>query len=844
MPPNPDTSGLPTVLPSAGVPDATQRIPVSPASFGAELGQGQQEAGGAMLRAGHVWGQIAADDVTNQFEEEANKILHGDPNKTVQNPDGSTSPDLGYLGLRGRAALDQRQAYEKRLDDLLKRSRGMLLSPNEQMQFDSNSRRYRAIIAGHMGEHADRQGNEYAAAVNQSTMRLKYQSIAANPDDEDGFKHNVADVVDAATKATQIKYGVSANDPIVLEAQQRALEGAYETRIHAVGVNDPQRAMQMIEQSKGILGTRYDEMVNRYKAKALVEQGRQIGQQVDSGGAVSGGPVGSDALSAIRQFEGFISAPKVDTDGKLRVGYGSDTITKEDGTVQRVTADVRVTREDAERDLRRRTAEFQSGIVGKIGQDAWSNLSDPAKASLTSIAYNYGSLPDRLVGAAKSGDPTQLANAVRGLSGDNNGINALRRRREAANIESGGGAQAAAGGGDIMSQMQEGQRAVPGAAPTPPSQRTMAEKIQSILDMHLAPEAEAAAIRTVSVNHQLRQDTLTRDRTAFKTRAADSAAEALNTGQTTNPVSREEFIRHFGPEQGATEYEKYSADVTFGSEYKALQAMPTAQMEQYINSRAEAIPAGAPGYARQLANADRLRKAGEALLKQRREDPAGVVSRNPVVADALKGYDPNQPETFRPVAAAREEAQAALGVEPEYRSPITKDEALQLTIPLRTMLPGNEKKVLTDIGKRFQGMFGDQADKAFAYALRAQHVDAKVAETASVVARKLGLGQDITRADGRAVDQAKDVSAADNAVNGTMSRPQRAAPRVIGNPEEAASVEPSMGPQLTPPSPKALADLFSGALTDKQFDTLYGTGRAKEIRKRYPLVQGGPGGGQ
>lgn len=128
-----------------------------------------------------------------------------------------------------------------------------------------------------------------------------------------------------------------------------------------------------------------------------------------------------------------------------RAGYGSDTITKADGSVVRVKKGDVVSREDAERDLDRRlTTEFIPSAQRAVGNDAWEKLSSASQAVLVSLAYNYGSgawgrtadgqSKGRLAGvaaAARTGDPAALADAVRALAGDNNGVNAARRNSEA-----------------------------------------------------------------------------------------------------------------------------------------------------------------------------------------------------------------------------------------------------------------------------------------------------------------------------------------------------------------------------------------------------------------------------
>lgn len=136
----------------------------------------------------------------------------------------------------------------------------------------------------------------------------------------------------------------------------------------------------------------------------------------------------ASTLGLIRSFEGFSSSAYWDVNAQ-RAGYGSDTVTRADGTVERVTRSTKVSREDAERDLARRADEFAGGVREKIGNAAWSSMGSAQRAALTSIAYNYGSLPDRVSRViAQGGD---VAAAIDALGSDNDGINADRREAEA-----------------------------------------------------------------------------------------------------------------------------------------------------------------------------------------------------------------------------------------------------------------------------------------------------------------------------------------------------------------------------------------------------------------------------
>ena len=143
---------------------------------------------------------------------------------------------------------------------------------------------------------------------------------------------------------------------------------------------------------------------------------------------------GNLSLDVIRKHEGFRSSPYWDVNAH-RVGYGSDTVTLADGTVLTVTKDMKISRDDAERDLRRRVAEFQQGIRQDIGGEKWDSLGENVKAALTSVAYNYGSIGRggaNIADIVRTGDNQQIAAAIAGLS-----ANKGRRQEEAALVLNG-----------------------------------------------------------------------------------------------------------------------------------------------------------------------------------------------------------------------------------------------------------------------------------------------------------------------------------------------------------------------------------------------------------------------
>ena len=138
------------------------------------------------------------------------------------------------------------------------------------------------------------------------------------------------------------------------------------------------------------------------------------------------------AVSLIKGKEGFEATPYWDVNA-YRAGYGSDTYTTASGEVKQVKQGEKVSREDAERDIQRRTRIFMDRAKNQVGASLWDSLPSDVHAALTSIAYNYGSLPDSLVDAIKNsgGDLEKIAKGVEYLKTDDGGIRASRRQSEA-----------------------------------------------------------------------------------------------------------------------------------------------------------------------------------------------------------------------------------------------------------------------------------------------------------------------------------------------------------------------------------------------------------------------------
>lgn len=218
---------------------------------------------------------------------------------------------------------------------------------------------------------------------------------------------------------------VSANQPIVSRRRPKPAENS----------DDPVRTNQkMIEEYLKMVGITPEPAVEVELEPESKKQVTRPVSRADELGVFDLATLGGDwvdvSAQLLRDLEGFEEEPYYDVNA-FRAGYGSDTYTTEDGIVKTVKESDFVSREDAERDLYRRIKTEFGARAKKAAGDAWEEYSPMQRAALTSVAYNYGSIPKRISSAVKSGDPKKVSEAIVSLADDNDGINYNRRIKEA-----------------------------------------------------------------------------------------------------------------------------------------------------------------------------------------------------------------------------------------------------------------------------------------------------------------------------------------------------------------------------------------------------------------------------
>lgn len=783
MPPIDPRELLPTERPSTSVPDPGFRYNINPGSFGAASARGLESFGQDVFQAGKHWGEIAADDMANQFTDQANKLLHGDPN--AKNADGSPAPTNGFLDLKGEEALKQHGEYDKRLTKLFNDTQGKLWSADQQKNFNAITRIYRQRIAGEMGRHADREGVSYGVNVNKASIKLGAQDIAAHPDDEDHFLHTTADMVNSAAKMAEVQ-GYTKGSPVWNEHVEGAKAAAAEARIYSVGAKDPVRAMQMTEHYKDVLGNHYHTLYSHLRPQVDKQEEHSWADSALQG-QTGGGAPNAAGLSPATQASFDRAQTALKAKG-IDIGISSGARTPEANQAAGGAGD-------------------SQHLHGGATDIPWRGKTDEQKAE---IVKQFASDP-----------------SVGGIGFYDSHIHVDNK----AGRRTWGTMPAWATG--AMAEWKGNSQ--PASRPSIQDQtRLLLEAQEKFRDK---PDGGAAAMARITRSYSIFHAQQTAQRAVFNQQVDDSKAEAAETGASKRTLTQDDFLYHYGDVEGPAKFADYKAHMTLASDFHAVKDLSDVQQRQYLDSH-KPDPTSA-GYAVAAKRHEQLETAVGKIQTFRREDPSGAVAKSPVVAAAMAQYDEKDPATFAPVVQARLAEQQRLGIEPEYQSPITKPEALKAMLPVQQALPGQKMVALEQVAEHFQKTFGDKAQQAFLYSLRAMKISGEAAKDAESVLSNLAAGKPLTEQDRKTARDAADVTAMQSAIQQqSAAKPGPTESWMFADPMGSGFTQPpqpSVEPSKPVPNNKALADLRDNKMTAADFDKAYGAGMSKKLMEEYPF---------
>ena len=324
----PSTADIPSVTPTEDVPAAQIRVQANPLSFGGGTAEGLQALGQGGMQAGHVFGQVAADSAYNSYQDSVNKILRGDPSKMVTNPDGSQTPDTGFLGRKGEAAMRARPDVEKQMEELRNKTLGTLPSLDMQRDFDVAARRFQAVSSSQVGTHADTQQNAYFEKSYLDHGKGGLDQISSSPNDPDAVLHGRDQTRAAYVKLAQLKYGSSPE--ITSEAIRNADRDSVKTQALAIGATDPAKAARIVEANKDSLGKDYPVLADHFRVRADTQIGGQAADRAITSATTSTVYKTDGALPSPTQVHGAIVGQE---SGGQHVDKNGVVLTSTDGAV-------------------------------------------------------------------------------------------------------------------------------------------------------------------------------------------------------------------------------------------------------------------------------------------------------------------------------------------------------------------------------------------------------------------------------------------------------------------------------------------------------------------------------
>lgn len=392
-------------------------VRASPQAFGADIGRGLEG-----LAAG---GESFAESLAKvQVLEDETKVRKARNDYIREKDTLQYDPENGYLQKQGQAAMDAFPQYQRDLDTL-RRNSVSKLTPQQRRMFD---RAVDGLDADARRTGIIHKGNALKSFVVEEAKSgaesFKNQALLHYRDATLWQKYTAAGQLEVRTLAEKLGWSPEKRK----EEEQNFVSDTVKQTALRIAQADPVAAEKYMK-----------DKVDHLTAADMysLEQGlkvplREAQSQRAAANFVAGrqSAPGNSAFDMISRFEGFRTAPYWDVN-HFRVGFGSDTITREDRSVVEVQPGMTVTPTDAARDLQRRIAVTQSKVASTVGQDKWDALSSVSKAAVSSVAYNYGTLPTSVADAIRTGGPAEIATAIRGLQDHNDGVNKKRRNQEA-----------------------------------------------------------------------------------------------------------------------------------------------------------------------------------------------------------------------------------------------------------------------------------------------------------------------------------------------------------------------------------------------------------------------------
>jgi soluble lytic murein transglycosylase-like protein len=795
--------------------------------FGAKalqtFGSGLENLGSGLSKAGD-----AGLDIATHQQEMQNEVHASEVNTWLA--DRITDRHAQFATLEGRTALDQLPKYKQDLDDLYKQSMDQASSPSEKVMLAKSGRYLTNQYYGYATRYATGQARAWAdkTATDRAATYGDQALIASQNGDRNGMEVALHTSDDETRKLFERK----GYDDEAINAEVSKNRGKNLSRIiKETSVDDPDGAVKMFFKYAPQMDTANVAATATYLKPIKAQQvGRQIG---DEALGQPGTPAGlNDEIGRAASIAGLDPAllrgvVRIESGGNPAAAKGSykglgqlsdDQFQKYGG------GDIFNARDNL-----RATARKLADEAGEF-QQTYGRLPTAAEMYLTHQQGAGGfaahiANPDRPAWqnmlSTKEGQQKGEGWAKAAIWG-NVPDQDKARFGSVDNITS----------GQFMRMWERKVDAATGQA-LPDKTEAFSRARDILSSINASPATEAATLTYLGRRYAHEES-----ETALETQKVEGLVKSdlssmLATGRGVDDLNPYRVQRALG----ATAAQKWSDDrndalATWTATHD-LPSLTNAQIEDRLTSIAP--KSGDADFARKQAIYEKAGEAATALRKQRDIDPAGSVALDPTVqAAAVQAHQPGT-VTLGPLVDARLAAQTRAGIPKENQSPITQAEAVTLTRPLRTMLPGQEREVLTSMAKNFQTLFGDNADTAFEYALRVHKVEAEVAQVAVRLMKKLNLGQVPTQEETRAADATTEVAKADAAVNAGSNAAYTVPGFGMGPDQQAVDAGAAARRAGVNLPARAIIDLRLNPKLAVDFDKKYGAGTAAKILENYPV---------
>jgi hypothetical protein len=254
----------------------------------------------------------------------------------------------------------------------------------------------------------------------------------------------------------------------------------------------------------------------------------------------------------------------------------------------------------------------------------------------------------------------------------------------------------------------------------------------SVRDNPTAQREISALVRGRFAGLKAEQDNVTR-------LAGEDESRVMATGTETPGLSVDRVGAAFGAEAAADFADKRGAQMAYYQAMAPAIGLSESEIRARVDSLAPADTASNYPYRQKLQAA--AEKYADSVIRQRHDDPAGVVGRAPAVQAALAA-SAKPGGSFAPVIAARLAEQTRLGIPQEGQSPITGAEAKSYADQLKAAVdpladPKLRQQQLAKITSEINAKYGQYAQQALArVSLAGLHVKEETGELIASLMRK------------------------------------------------------------------------------------------------------------